>query len=69
MHIALGDVVSLFIRKEMCELQRRAALSTAESLRTGPWPDGSDLGRVPPLHVMSSGRGPAFLAFSLCFRN
>ncbi|KWU41179.1 hypothetical protein RHOSPDRAFT_23479 [Rhodotorula sp. JG-1b] len=51
-HIALGDVVSLFIRKEMCELQRRAALSTAESLKTGPWPDGSDLGRIPPLHVM-----------------
>ena len=58
MHIALGDVVSLFVRKEMCEQQRRAALSTAEILRTGPWPDGSDLGRIPPLHVMSSWRNP-----------
>ncbi|KAG0656083.1 CRISPR-associated endonuclease/helicase Cas3 [Rhodotorula mucilaginosa] len=57
-HIALGDVVSLFVRKEMCEQQRRAALSTAEILRTGPWPDGSDLGRIPPLHVMSSWRNP-----------
>ena len=64
-HIALGDVVSLFVRKEMCEQQRRAALSTAEILRTGPWPDGSDLGRIPPLHVMSSVRKTAFLAFRL----
>ncbi|BGP17867.1 hypothetical protein JCM10213v2_005909 [Rhodosporidiobolus nylandii] len=58
-HAALGDMLALFIRKEVCETQRRQVMPPPPSFpRTGPWPTGEDLGRIPPLALWSSWRNP-----------
>ncbi|BGP41614.1 hypothetical protein JCM10449v2_005605 [Rhodotorula kratochvilovae] len=57
-HIALADMLSLYVRKEICETQRRVLLPKPPSRRTGPWPSDEDAGKVPPLQVYSSWRDP-----------
>lgn len=60
-HRALGDMLSLFIRKEVCEVQRRQSFLSSEKVEaTGPWPTGEDLGRIPPLAIWSSVRPSSF---------
>ncbi|GAA5852242.1 hypothetical protein JCM8547_006710 [Rhodosporidiobolus lusitaniae] len=54
-HQALGDMLALFMRKEVCETKRRASLPPPPKLpQTGPWPTGEDLGKIPPLAIWSS---------------
>ncbi|GAA6035600.1 hypothetical protein JCM8097_004923 [Rhodosporidiobolus ruineniae] len=54
-HQALGDMLALFMRKEVCEAKRRAVLPPPSTFKsTGPWPTGEDLGRIPPLAIWSS---------------
>ncbi|GAA5833050.1 hypothetical protein JCM11251_006495 [Rhodosporidiobolus azoricus] len=54
-HSALGDMLSLYIRKEVCETQRRQVLPPAPTFqKTGPWPLEEDLGRIVPLALWSS---------------
>lgn len=56
-HAAMADMLSLFVRKEVCEAQRRDALPPPPSFdKTGPWPDEADLGKIPDLAVWSSVR-------------
>ncbi|GAA6054709.1 hypothetical protein JCM3770_000042 [Rhodotorula araucariae] len=57
-HIALADMLSLYIRKEVCETQRREVLPKPPTRKTGPWPSEEDAGKVPPLQVYSSWRNP-----------
>ncbi|GAA6054711.1 hypothetical protein JCM3770_000043 [Rhodotorula araucariae] len=54
-HAAMADMLSLFVRKEVCETQRRDALPPPPAFeRTGPWPGEEDLGKVPELALWSS---------------
>jgi len=55
-HIALADVLSLYIRKEVCETQRRELLPAPPARKTGPWPSEQDAGKIPPLEVYTSVR-------------
>ncbi|GAA5852466.1 hypothetical protein JCM9279_003458 [Rhodotorula babjevae] len=57
-HASLADMLSLYIRKEVCETQRRALLPPPPSRKTGPWPTEEDAGKIPPLEVYSSWRIP-----------
>ncbi|TNY20771.1 hypothetical protein DMC30DRAFT_416657 [Rhodotorula diobovata] len=58
-HAAMADMLSLFVRKEVCEAQRRDALPPPPSFdKTGPWPDEADLGKIPDLAVWSSWLNP-----------
>ncbi|GJN90430.1 hypothetical protein Rhopal_003441-T1 [Rhodotorula paludigena] len=57
-HVALADVLSLYIRKEVCETQRRALLPSPPPRKSGPWPGDDEAGLIPPLEVFSSWRKP-----------
>ncbi|BGO95547.1 formin-binding protein [Rhodotorula toruloides] len=58
-HIAMADMLSLFMRKEVCEARRRDIMPKVTFKKQGPWPSGEDLGKIPPLQVFSSWRNPA----------
>ncbi|GAA6019990.1 hypothetical protein JCM10207_006751 [Rhodosporidiobolus poonsookiae] len=60
-HVALGDMVALFMRKEVCETQRRAILPPVDLPKVGPWPGEEDLGKIPPLALWSSWLRPVNL--------
>ncbi|BGP41615.1 hypothetical protein JCM10449v2_005606 [Rhodotorula kratochvilovae] len=54
-HAAMADMLSLFVRKEVCEAQRRDALPPPPTFeKTGPWPGEEDLGKIPELALWSS---------------
>lgn len=55
-HIAMADMLSLFVRKEVCEARRTDIMPKVTFKKQGPWPSGEDLGKVPPLQVFSSVR-------------
>ncbi|GAA5894305.1 hypothetical protein JCM6882_007626 [Rhodosporidiobolus microsporus] len=58
-HAALGDMLSLYMRKEVCETQRRQVLPPAPPVpKTGPWPLEEDLGKIVPLALWSSWTQP-----------
>ncbi|GAA6007158.1 SGNH/GDSL hydrolase family protein [Rhodotorula paludigena] len=52
-HQAAADMLSLFVRKEICEAQRHETLPPPPP-RTGPWPVDEDLESIPELALSSS---------------
>lgn len=50
----MADMLSLFMRKEVCEARRRDIMPKVTFKKQGPWPSGEDLGKIPPLQVFSS---------------
>ncbi|KPV74149.1 uncharacterized protein RHOBADRAFT_44634 [Rhodotorula graminis WP1] len=58
-HAAMADMLSLFIRKEVCEAQRRAVMPPSPAFeKSGPWPGEADQGKVPELALWSSWINP-----------
>ncbi|GAA5990298.1 hypothetical protein JCM11641_006390 [Rhodosporidiobolus odoratus] len=55
-HAAVGDMLALVVRKEVCEVQRRQALNIPVLTKNGPWPTGEDLGKILPMALWSSWR-------------
>jgi len=56
-HAAMADMLSLFVRKEVCETQRRNVLPAPPAFeKSGPWPVEDDQGKVPNLALWSSVR-------------
>lgn len=54
-HAALGDMLSLYVQKEVCEVRRRDSLdSTQGDPEAGPWLAPEDLGVVPNLTLWGS---------------
>ncbi|GAA5893861.1 hypothetical protein JCM5296_004621 [Sporobolomyces johnsonii] len=53
-HAAMADMLSLFVRKEVCETQRRQIAPPPPVAIDSPWPRAEDLGKVPSLAIWSS---------------
>ncbi|GAA5957119.1 hypothetical protein JCM21900_003103 [Sporobolomyces salmonicolor] len=58
-HAAMADMLSLFVRKEVCETQRRQIAPPPPVAPASGWPLAEDLGKVPPLALWSSWLHPA----------
>lgn len=57
-HRALADMLSLFVRKELCETRRRDMLPPPPQLeKNGPWPVEEDLVKLPPQTLFGSVSG------------
>ena len=50
-HQALGDMISIYIREQVCETKRRLVSPTPEVDPSHLWPKGDELGVVPRLHL------------------
>ncbi|GAA5852163.1 hypothetical protein JCM8547_006686 [Rhodosporidiobolus lusitaniae] len=53
-HEALGDMLALYMRKEVCETKRRASLPSFSPTEAAALPAEEDLGKIPPLAIWSS---------------
>ncbi|GAA5990232.1 hypothetical protein JCM10908_005886 [Rhodotorula pacifica] len=57
-HKAMADMLTLFLRKEICEVERRATLPPSKVEMTGPWWKEEDLGSVPDITIYESWKNP-----------
>ncbi|GAA5879221.1 hypothetical protein JCM3774_003526 [Rhodotorula dairenensis] len=57
-HKAMADMLTLFLRKETCEVERQALLPRHNPEMTGPWWKEEDLGSVPAITLYESWKNP-----------
>ncbi|KAI5475802.1 capsular related protein, Esterase, SGNH hydrolase-type domain containing [Pseudohyphozyma bogoriensis] len=50
-HRALGDMVALYMREQVCKVKQRRSLPALQAKPRSPWPDSSHLGKIPRLHL------------------